>query len=44
MTEADACIAQKKKGGHELDGKSIEVKRAIPREFQEAAQHEASKR
>ena len=44
VSEADACIARKKEGGHELDGKTIEVKRAIPREFQEPSQHEKSQR
>jgi len=45
VSEADKCIAHKKTDeGHKLDNKDIEVKRAIPREFQEPSQHEKSQR
>ena len=44
IAETDACIKQKKtEEGHELGEKKIEVKRAIPKEF-EPSQHEKSQR
>ena len=44
IAETDACIKQKKtEEGHVLSEKTIEVKRAIPKEF-EPSQHEKSQR
>ena len=44
IAETDACIKQKKtEEGHVLGEKTIEVKRAIPKEF-EPSQHEKSQR
>lgn len=40
VESTDACIAKKKDGGHQLGDKNIEVKRAIPKEFDDNAQHQ----